>query len=78
MLLEFAPSVAERPTYLGLGLTTMAPVAFAAPLLAGLAADAWGFRTVFAIAGVFGLAALALLIGRVRDPRHLGGVDLAA
>ena len=70
VLLEFAPSVAERPTYLGLGLTAMAPVAFAAPLLAGLAADAWGFRTVFAITGVFGLAALLLLIGRVRDPRH--------
>ena len=70
VLLEFAPSVAERPTYLGLGLTAMAPVAFAAPLLAGLAADAWGFRTVFAITGAFGLAALLLLIGRVRDPRH--------
>jgi MFS family permease len=70
VLLEFAPSVAERPTYLGLGLTAMAPVAFAAPLLAGLAADFWGFRPVFAITGVFGLAALLLLIGRVRDPRH--------
>lgn len=78
VLLEFAPSVAERPTYIGLGLTTVAPVAFAAPLLAGLAADAWGFRTVFVAAGVCGLAALALLIGRVRDPRHLGRVDLAA
>ena len=36
VLLEFAPSAAERPTYIGLGLTTVAPLAFAAPLLAGL------------------------------------------
>jgi MFS family permease len=78
VLLEFAPSVAERPTYIGLGLTTVAPVAFAAPLLAGLAADAWGFRTVFAVAGGFGLAALALLIGCVRDPRHVAEDRLAA
>jgi MFS family permease len=78
VLLEFAPSVAERPTYIGLGLTTVAPVAFAAPLLAGLAADAWGFRTVFVAAGGFGLAALALLIGRVRDPRHVGEGRFAA
>jgi MFS family permease len=70
VLLEFAPSVAERPTYLGLGLTLTAPVALAAPLLAGLAADAWGFRVVFAAAGAFGLVALAMLVGRVRDPRH--------
>jgi MFS family permease len=71
VLLEFAPSAAERPTYIGLGLTTVAPLAFAAPILAGLVADAWGFRAVFAAAGLFGLTALALLLSRVRDPRHL-------
>jgi MFS family permease len=78
VLLEFAPSVAERPTYIGLGLTTVAPAAFAAPLVAGLAADVWGFRSVFVAAGLCGLVALALLIGRVRDPRHRGEVRLAA
>jgi MFS family permease len=71
VLLEFAPSVAERPTYIGLGLTTVAPVAFAAPLLAGLVADTLGFRAVFLGAGLGGLAALAVLVGVVRDPRHL-------
>ena len=70
VLLEFAPSAAERPTYIGLGLTTVAPLAFAAPLLAGLAADAWGFPAVFVAAGLFGVAALGLLLACVRDPRH--------
>ena len=71
VLLEFAPSAAERPTYIGLGLTTVAPLAFAAPILAGLVADARGFPAVFVTAGVFGLAALTLYLARVRDPRHL-------
>src|SRR5712692_3821066 len=50
ILLEFAPAVAERPTYVGLGNTLTAPVAFAAAL--------------------GGVAGLAVLLGRVRDPRH--------
>jgi MFS family permease len=71
VLLEFAPSASERPTYIGLGLTTVAPLAFAAPLVAGLVADAWGFPAVFMAAGVFGMAALTLYLTQVRDPRHL-------
>ena len=47
VLLEFAPSVDERPIYVGLGATSLAPFAFAAPLIAGLLADALGFRAVF-------------------------------
>ncbi len=70
VLLEFAPSAAERPTYVGLGSTGLAPAAFAAPLVAGAMADALGFRSVFVAALVFGLIALALLLARVRDPRH--------
>ena len=77
VLLEFAPSVAERPTYIGLGLTTVAPQAFAAPLLAGLVADTLGFRAVFLGAALGGLTALAVLIGVVRDPRHAGAARLA-
>jgi hypothetical protein len=71
VLLEFAPTPAERPTYIGLGTTSMAPVAFASPLLAGLLADALGFRVVFVVALVTGLAGLALLAAFVRDPRRL-------
>ncbi len=70
VLLEFAPAPEERPTYIGLGTTSMAPVAFAAPLAAGVLADAWGFAAVFATASVAGAVGLALLVAVVRDPRH--------
>lgn len=70
ILLEFAPSARERPTYVGLGNTTLGPVMFVTPLLAGVAADAVGLRWVFASAGVLGLLAAGLLLGSVRDPRH--------
>ncbi len=70
ILLELAPAAGERPTYVGLGRTAVAPIAFAAPLLAGLLADAAGFPTVFAIGSGFSLVALVLLIARVRDPRR--------
>lgn len=71
VMLEFAPTPDEQPTYVGLGTTSMAPVAFGAPLAAGLLADAAGFAAVFVTAMVCAGVALALLLGRVRDPRHL-------
>jgi MFS family permease len=70
VLLEFAPGPAARPTYVGLGTTLLTPVAFGAPLVAGLMADAFGFPTVFAAAALGALAAMALLLGRVREPRQ--------
>jgi MFS-type transporter involved in bile tolerance (Atg22 family) len=71
VLLEFAPVPAERPTYVGLGTTSLAPVAFASPLVAGLLADSLGFRVVFVVALVMGGTGLAMLATRVRDPRGL-------
>jgi MFS family permease len=70
ILLELAPSPEERPTYIGLGNTSSSPVAFAAPLLAGVVVDRVGFAAVFATAAAFGLLALALMLLRVRDPRR--------
>jgi MFS family permease len=67
--LEFAPTVGERPTYLGLGNTSFAPAAFAAPLVAGLLADTLGFRAVFTVATLFGVSSLVVLLLRVREPR---------
>src|SRR3989454_10762972 len=40
VLLEFAPTPHEQPTYVGLGPTSMAPVACRAPLPAGPTAEA--------------------------------------
>jgi len=70
ILLEFAPTAAEHPTYVGLGNTLLAPVMFFAPLVAGVMVDALGFGSVFGVAAAFGATALGLLLGRVRDPRH--------
>jgi MFS family permease len=70
ILMEFAPLEGERPTYLGLGTTLVAPVTFLAPLGAGALADTRGFTSVFVTAAVFGALALVVLLGRVRDPRR--------
>jgi MFS family permease len=69
VLLEFAPTAAERPTYIGLGNTALAPTALGAPLLAGALADTLGFPVVFSGAAACGLAGLALT-ARIRDPRR--------
>jgi MFS family permease len=71
VMLEFAPAAAERPTYVGLGTTSMAPVAFAAPLVGGMLADARGFGPVFLVSALASAAALVLLAALVRDPRHV-------
>jgi MFS family permease len=68
MLLDFAPRAEERPTYVGIGNTALAPVFFATPLVAGVVADAVGLRIVFALALVGALLTIALLL-RVREPR---------
>ena len=70
VLLEFSPTPEARPTYIGLGTTAMAPMAFAAPLLGGLLADGLGFRAMFVVALAFALSGLVLLAALVRDPRH--------
>ncbi|HSE03785.1 MAG TPA: MFS transporter [Methylomirabilota bacterium] len=70
VLLEFAPTSAARPTYVGLGTTLLTPVACGAPLVAGLLADAFGFPAVFVTAAAGALAGLGLLVGRVREPRR--------
>ena len=71
VLLEFAPTQDERPTYIGLGSTAMAPVAFATPLIGGVLADALGFRVVFVVALLAGLLGLLLLATLVHDPRRV-------
>ena len=71
VLLEFAPSDDERPIYVGLGTTSLAPVAFAVPLIGGLLVDALGFRAVFGVAVVGSLVGLTMLATLVRDPRHV-------
>jgi MFS family permease len=77
VLLEFAPTVEERPTYIGVGNTLMAPVAFLSPLAAGTLADTVSFGAVFVVASLFGVLALVVLAVRVRDPRHVTALRYA-
>jgi len=71
ILLEMAPALSERPTYVGLGRSAVAPIACAAALLSGLLVDAAGFAFVFAVSTAFCVIALAVLLIRVREPRYL-------
>jgi MFS family permease len=70
VLLEFAPTERERPTYIGLGTTALGPVVFAAPLLGAMLVDALGFPAVFLVASVLAGFGFLLFLVRVRDPRH--------
>jgi MFS family permease len=72
ILLEIAPDAGERPTYVGLGNTALAPISVAAPLAAGVLIDHVGFGIVFGVSGVLALVGLGLLLARVREPRSLG------
>jgi MFS family permease len=71
MLLDFARDPGERPTYVGLGNTALAPIYCSAPLLAGVMADRFGLPTVFSIALAAGLLGVILFTLRVRDPRAM-------
>ncbi len=63
--LEFG-SEQERPTYIGLANTLIAPAAVLAPLLGGWIADSYSFQHTFAVAIAFSLVSLAVLVRFVR------------
>lgn len=67
--LEFAPSAEQRPTYVGIERTLLAPFGFGLPLLGGHLVDVIGYRAVFGLGIVFGIACVVMLFF-VRDPRH--------
>jgi MFS family permease len=59
----------DRPTYIGLTNTLMAPVAALAPLIGGWLAAQFGFPTMFATASLFAAIGAILLWRWVREPR---------
>jgi len=71
VLLEFSPRPEAQPLYMGVGNTALTPIAFAAPIAAGLLADRAGFAAVFVTATVASGLALATIALRVREPRRL-------
>jgi MFS family permease len=71
VLLEFAPRAEAQPLYVGVGATAITPIAFAAPIAAGVLVDRVGFGVMFATATVASVLALTTLSLRVREPRQL-------
>ncbi len=59
----------ERPAYIGLTNTLIAPVTLAAPLVGGWLADAVSYQAMFGLTAVCGLIAAALVIFVMREPR---------
>ncbi|MBD2778888.1 MFS transporter [Iningainema tapete] len=68
MTAEFG-SDRDRPAYIGLCNTLIAPATILAPLIGGWIADKIGYEATFIVTAVSGLATALLLMG-VRNPRH--------
>jgi MFS family permease len=58
----------ERPTYLGVANTALAPVSVAGPLLAGWLAEVAGYEVLFVVLLLIGVGGMALLHWRVPAP----------
>jgi MFS family permease len=74
VVLEFAPTPQQNPTYVGLERTFLAPFGFGLPLVGGLLIDAVGFAFVFSVSAAFSVASAAVLCFQVRDPRVLAAL----
>ena len=78
MILGYSPA-ADRPAYIGLSNTLVAPAAIAAPVLGGWLADRFGYPATFAVAAVGGLATAVVLAAMLRDPAvEMGTAGAAA
>jgi predicted MFS family arabinose efflux permease len=69
LTLDFAPEN-ERPAYIGLANTPIAPAAILFPLVGGWLSDTFGFGATFLVAAAFGLITAAVLQFIVREPRR--------
>jgi MFS family permease len=68
MTLEYG-SESERPAYIGLANTLVAPTAFLIPLLGGLLADIAGYKATFFASAVGGLVTVAVVVIFLRDQK---------
>lgn len=69
IILEFSPPE-DRPTYVGLTNTVLAPILIGAPILGGWLAGAAGYLVMFRVALVVGTVGLILMVFWVREPRR--------
>ncbi|OGS22268.1 MAG: hypothetical protein A2252_06820 [Elusimicrobia bacterium RIFOXYA2_FULL_39_19] len=72
LVMEFS-SPEERPTYIGLTNTLIAPFGTAVPVLAGLllARNIFSYSSIFVFSGIISLLGLLILTFMVVEPRHL-------
>lgn len=68
--LEFGTEI-NRPAYIGLANTLIAPGALIAPLLGGWIADQAGYPSTFMVSAVCGILTLIVILVFFKDPRHL-------
>jgi MFS family permease len=70
IILEFcAPE--DRPTYIGLTNTLLAPVMTLAPIIGGWLASLAGYQSMFVVAMIMAGLGGSLLVFWVREPRHI-------
>ena len=72
-ILEFCAEE-DRPTYIGLTNTLLAPVLIVAPLLGGWLAGRIGYSNLFLIAAFFAAIGGLMMSFWVREPRFHGKV----
>jgi MFS family permease len=70
MTLEFGTE-ADRPVYIGMANTLIAPAAILAPLLGGWLADSAGFGVTFLASALAGVITALVLHRMLQDPRHV-------
>ncbi len=68
MTLEYG-SEEDRPTYVGLSNTMVAPATIIAPLIGGLLADASGYRVTFLVSAFLSILTAWLIHKLVKDPQ---------
>jgi MFS family permease len=67
---EFGNEI-ERPVYIGLANTLIAPAAILAPILGGWLADVAGYQATFFVSAIAALVTALVLFRRVQDPRQI-------
>ena len=70
MILEFG-TAADRPSYIGLANSLVAPATFIAPILGGALASLWGYSAAFVASSIGALATALLLHFLVQDPKRI-------
>jgi MFS family permease len=70
MLLQFG-NEGERPVYIGLANTLVAPFTIVAPIIGGWLADTYSYPVAFMVSAVCALATVLVLQFFLKDPRHL-------